>query len=249
MLYKYLRSIVMKSIFNRLFPPRHAASLCERCSRPLPESNESYSRQEPKTHDCVSILFLDIVGFVQMSSNMEPVKVMNLLDCFYGQADELIRQHDLFKIDTIGDSLLVVGNIHRPQPDHMVRMARLAEDLMRTARRTPVDPEFPEVMLHIRVGIHAGQVVSSVVGGERPRFCVLGNSVNLASRMESTGIAGKIQISNQARDLLLQQAPEDIRKRVIRRVGTVDIKGGGKLSTYWLTLQEDIGTRDEDAQQ
>ena len=192
---------------------------------------------EPEHHASVSILFTDIVGFTNISSRLQPHKVADMLDRLYCQFDNLTKKYDLFKIETIGDSLMVAGNLHKHQSNHMARMARFAEELVNTARSTPVDSDLPDVTLNIRVGINVGPVVASVVGKLNPRYCLFGNAVNLASRMESTSIAGHIQLSNKAAELLFEQAPSEIYNRLVKRLDKPDIKGLGHLSTYWLSLE------------
>ncbi len=208
----------------------------------LPEHVAARLRQgltvEPQHHACVSILFTDIVGFTNIASKLEPVKVADMLDRLYRQFDNLIRKFDLFKVETIGDSLLVAGNLHKSQPNHMARMVTFAENLVKTAQKTSVDLHNPGEKLNIRVGINAGPVVASVVGNLNPRYCLFGNAVNLASRMESSSIAGRIQLSNQAADLLLIQASHATCRRLIQRIDKPDIKGIGHLSTFWLTLED-----------
>ena len=188
---------------------------------------------QPESFDCVSILFTDIVGFTNIASSLSPIKVENMLDRLYKQFDALSVEYNVFKLDTSGDAYLGVCNLHENQEDHAARIARFAMQLISVAKRTLIDLDNPSLTLNIRAGINSGPVVASVAGTRNPRYCLFGNAINLASRMESTSIAGKIQLSPLAAELVREQA-EDLRRKVHLREDIQDIKGKGKMLTYWL---------------
>ena len=135
-------------------------------------------------------------------------------------------------------------NLHEPQEhDHAARIARFAMQLIKTAQMTPADLDEPSQTLNIRVGINSGPVVASVAGTRKPWYCLFGNAINLASRMKSTSVAGKIQLSPLAAELVKEQA-EDPRLKVHLRGDIQDIKGKGNwkhctfiwvLKKFWLT--------------
>ncbi|KAK9804006.1 hypothetical protein WJX72_012484 [[Myrmecia] bisecta] len=215
-----------KSLLDQMLPPKVSAALRE--GRPV----------EPEAYDCVTIFFSDIVGFTNISGALLPHQVMAMLDRLYKQFDALTKKYELFKVETIGDAYMVVSNLRQPQADHAVRVAEFALDAIDIANQTPVHADRPDSdMLHIRVGFHSGPVVASVVGNVNPRYCLFGDTVNIASRMESTSLADRIHMSAAAAQLLLSQAPQ-YAGRVVQRAREQTIKGKGAMRTYWLANQD-----------
>jgi len=142
---------------------------------------------EPERKDCVTIFFSDIVGFTTISSSLDPEKVSTMLHRLYTAFDELSSAHRIFKVETIGDAYMAVTNLVEDQHnDHAVRMARFAVGAIQAARNTLIDLDNPSLgSVRIRVGLHSGPVVANVVGTRNKRYCLFGDSVNTASRMES----------------------------------------------------------------
>ncbi|EDQ85184.1 uncharacterized protein MONBRDRAFT_29467 [Monosiga brevicollis MX1] len=187
---------------------------------------------EPEHHAEVTIFFSDICGFTDMSATLEPVQVSNMLDRLYTVFDQLCDKHGLYKIETIGDAYMCVGNLFVPQPDHAARVARFAMDALAGANAIPIIEDEPEGdHINIRVGFHSGPVVSNVVGTLTPRFCLFGSTVNCASRMESNSVRNCIHMSPEAAALVQKH---DQSLHVIQRDPVVNIKGLGKMQTYWL---------------
>lgn len=220
----WLRSIRFRNtgrdILSEIFP-KHVA-----------EALRKGKRVEPESHDMVTIFFSDIVGFTTIASQLEPIKIANLLDRLYLSFDELSRTHDVFKVETIGDAWMGVTNLVKDQSsDHVKRIAAFASDAIKAAAETTIDEEDPELgSVTIRVGFHSGPVVADVVGSRSPRYCLFGDTVNTASRLESTGVAGRIQCSQASANLLWQQ---DQHIRITSR-GRLEVKGKGKMHTYWV---------------
>lgn len=186
---------------------------------------------EPEHHDCVSIYFSDIVGFTTISSSLLPAEVSDLLDRLYINFDELAGKHEVFKLETIGDAWVGVTNLNQSQSDHSARIARFAVDAVRAAQNIVIHPDRPEMgNVKIRVGVHSGPVVSSVVGKRNPRYCLFGDTMNTASRMESTSEELRIQCSKATVRLVAEQ--DRCLKFTYR--GKIDIKGKGRMSTFWL---------------
>ena len=146
---------------------------------------------EPEPYDPVTIFFSDIVGFTTISQTMPPEKVMAMLDDMYRRFDALVRRHGLFKVETIGDAYMCVGGIPEPQADHTLRVAWFALDAINSAAEVPIDAGDPGCV-KFRVGFHSGSVVASVVGSVNPRYCLFGDTVNVASRMESNSLERRI---------------------------------------------------------
>ena len=188
---------------------------------------------EPESHDCVSILFTDIVGFTNISSKLPPIKVADMLDRLYHKFDALSVEFDIFKQETIGDAYMGVSNLHEKHEDHAARLARFAMQIMHAANNTPIDTDDPSQTLTIRVGINVGPVVASVAGSRNPRYCLFGNAVNVASRMESTSTPGRIQLSQTAAEMISKQA-SDLRHLICPRLDVQNIKGKGLMTTFWL---------------
>jgi class 3 adenylate cyclase len=182
-----------------------------------------------ESHDCVTILFSDIIGFTTIASKVAPIKVSQLLDRLYHRFDTLTRKHDLFKIETIGDAYMCAGNLAKDQSsDHVNRVAMFAMDAIQAASGTLIDEEDPSMgYVHIRVGFHSGPVVSNVVGSLNKRFGVFGDTVNVASRMESNSEEGKVLCTKQSAMLLVSQGSD----LLVRLRGEIPIKGRGKMTT------------------
>ncbi|KAK9844313.1 hypothetical protein WJX74_000669 [Apatococcus lobatus] len=188
----------------------------------------------PSTHHPrVTVFFSDIEGFTDIARALQPELVQAMLNALYLFMDRCARVHGIHKMETIGDSWMGVTNLMREQPDHAARMARFALDIAQGAGDIPVNaanPDGPHIRL--RMGMHTGPVVSGVAGSLNVRFCLFGNAVNLASRMESTGEAGRIQMTPDTAAEV--RADRFLAGLVRRRAGLVDVKGQGKMRTFWL---------------
>lgn len=185
----------------------------------------------PEHHDCVTIYFSDIVGFTRISTMLSAAQVSDLLDRLYTLFDSLAEKHGVFKLETIGDAWVGVTNLTRPQADHAARIARFSVDAVQTALSTPIHPDRPELgNVKIRVGFHSGPVVASVVGTRNPRYCLFGDSMNTAARMESGSEPLRIQCSDAAARLV------KVQDRTIKFSyrGKVKVKGKDFMTTHWL---------------
>jgi len=186
---------------------------------------------EPQKHDCVTIYFSDIVSFTDISGQLSAEDVSEMLDRLYTEFDDLADKHGVYKLETIGDAWVGVCNLTRSQHDHAARIARFSMDAVRAAQETVIHPDKPEMgNVRIRVGFHSGPVVSNVVGTRNPRYCLFGDTMNTASRMESTSEALRIHCSKTAAEMVIKQ---DNSLKLQRR-GHTEIKGKGKMTTYWL---------------
>jgi adenylate cyclase len=183
-------------------------------------------------YDDASILFADIAGYTKRASDTTPTDLVRFLDRLYTDLDLLVDEHGLEKVKTSGDSYMVVSGVPEPRPDHIEALACLALD-MADAVADLKDPNGRAVPL--RIGLAAGPVVAGVVGARRFFYDVWGDAVNVASRMETTDVEGRIQV------------PHDVYERlnhafVLEERGEVDIKGKGMMHTWYL-----VGRRDDHA--
>jgi adenylate cyclase len=176
-------------------------------------------------YDDASILFADIAGYTKRASDTTPTELVRFLDTLYTDLDALVDRHGLEKVKTSGDSYMVVSGVPQARPDHLQALARLALD-MADAVADLKDPQGREVPL--RMGLAAGPVVAGVVGARKFFYDVWGDAVNVASRMESTDVEGRIQVPH---DVYQRLNPEfDFEDR-----GEIDIKGKGVMHTWYLT--------------
>ncbi|OWF56507.1 Atrial natriuretic peptide receptor 1 [Mizuhopecten yessoensis] len=190
----------------------------------------------PETYDCVTIYFSDIVGFTNIASDSTPMQVITLLNELYTHFDRVIDKLDVYKVETIGDAYMVVSGLPTRNGNlHAINIAKMALEIRQTVKTFTIK-HLPDTSLNIRIGLHSGSVVAGVVGLTMPRYCLFGDTVNTASRMESTSEAMCIQISSSTRKIL-----ETFNEYEIDERGEVEIKGKGLMRTSWL-----IGTKEAD---
>jgi guanylate cyclase len=179
----------------------------------------------------VSILFADVVDFTPLSDRLPPSEVVGILDHLFTYFDLLADRYGVEKIKTIGDCYMVAAGVPTPRADHARVMALMALD-MRDAMRSPeaVGP----LGLEIRIGISSGPVVAGVIGRKRFLYDLWGDAVNMASRMESHGTPGQIQVTHATCELLGDEF-------VLEPRGTVPIKGKGDVETWYLVRRRGPG--------
>jgi len=175
--------------------------------------------------DEASVLFADVVDFTPLSSNLDAREVVGLLDRLFGSFDELVDRYDVEKIKTIGDCYMVAAGVPRQRPDHAQALARLAIEMRECAKRSL--PERDGRDLQLRIGISSGPVVAGVIGRRRFLYDLWGDTVNMASRMESHGTPDEIQITRSTWQLLGDHF-------VTEPIGRVQVKGKGEIETWRL---------------
>ncbi|XP_060247265.1 guanylate cyclase soluble subunit beta-2-like isoform X1 [Meriones unguiculatus] len=183
-----------------------------------------------------TILFSDVVTFTNICAACEPLQIVNMLNSMYSKFDRLTNVHEVYKVETIGDAYMVVGGVPVPVESHAQRVANFALG-MRISAEEVMNPVTGEP-IQIRVGIHTGPVLAGVVGDKMPRYCLFGDTVNTASRMESHGLPNKVHLSPTA-----YRALENKGFEIVKR-GEIEVKGKGKMTTYFL-IQNLNATKDE----
>ncbi len=172
----------------------------------------------------ISVLFADLVGFTKWTASMRPEHVVELLNRVFTEFDRLARRHGVQKISTQGDGYLAVAGVPAHRPDHADAAADLALEMCQAIRQFTTPHGEP---ISMRIGIHTGPAMAAIIGQHAYHYDVWGSTVNLASRMESSGKAGCIQVSRQTYERLRKQFRFEKR-------GSIWVKGIGLQKTYWL---------------
>lgn len=171
-----------------------------------------------------TVVFVDIVDFVRLSATMPPSSVIIVLNRIFSAFDALCEQYGVEKIKTIGDAYMLATGVPKPIPEHVVMAARIALDMQELGKRLGIREERS---LNFRIGIHTGPVVAGVIGTRKFSYDLWGDTVNIASRMETHGMPGRIHVSREVREKLKEDFDLEAR-------GMIDVKGIGEMETYFL---------------
>ncbi|TRY88394.1 hypothetical protein DNTS_018304 [Danionella cerebrum] len=228
-----------------------------RSFRPVVRSLKETGSVEPELFDEVTVYFSDIVGFTTLCHHSTPMEVVEMLNQIYKSFDSILDHHDVYKVETIGDAYMVASGLPRRNGNrHAVDVCFMALDILEFMGTFQLK-HLPGIPLWIRIGIHSGPCAAGVVGNKMPRYCLFGDTVNTASRMESTGlrkthrhtqrasvkevklfseamvvfVALRIHVSESTIKILQRT---DCQFECERR-GETFLKGKGKEMTYWLT--------------
>ena len=175
--------------------------------------------------DEVTVLFADIVDFTEYAASISASELVNVLNEIFSEFDYFVEQYDLEKIKTIGDSYMVVGGLPLPTNDHAEAIAEMALQMQESIKKFKRDDGS---QFSLRIGIHTGQAIAGVIGTKKFIYDLWGDTVNVASRMESQGVAGCIHVTEATYQLLKDKYQFNSQREI-------DIKGKGRMVTYLLT--------------
>jgi class 3 adenylate cyclase len=192
---------------------------------PIAERLKQYPSIIADSFEEVSVLFADIVGFTEFSAKTSPKELVIALNLIFSKFDQLAERHGLEKIKTIGDSYMVVAGLPSPHPAHASAIAQMALDMQ--AEMINVANQTGEAF-KLRIGINSGPVVAGVIGIKKFFYDLWGDTVNVASRMESQGVDGAIQVTEATYELLRN-------KYLFEERGVISVKGKGDMTVYLLT--------------
>lgn len=228
---------------NLVMHPKHQLKNFLATTSSAFEISEEFSLNKPiaDLFPHTTVLFADIVGFTAWSSERAPEDVFVLLQTIYHSFDKIARRRGVFKVETIGDCYVAVTGLPDPQPDHAVRMTKFARECM--TKMTEVTKKLEVSLgpdtgdLCLRLGLNSGPVTAGVLQGEKSRFQLFGDTVNTASRMESTGEMNRVHVSKSTADLLIEAGKS---YWVKPRTDLVHAKGKGNVQTFWLVTRENF---------
>uniref|UniRef100_A0AAX7TA97 Guanylate cyclase n=1 Tax=Astatotilapia calliptera TaxID=8154 RepID=A0AAX7TA97_ASTCA len=198
---------------------------------PVVKSLKETGAVEPELYDEVTIYFSDIVGFTTLCQYSTPMEVVDMLNDIYKGFDSIVDHHDVYKVETIGDAYMVASGLPKRNGNrHAVDICRMALDILAFMGTFQLR-HLPGIPVWIRIGVHSGPCAAGIVGIKMPRYCLFGDTVNTASRMESTGHPLRIHVSQPTIDILERTNC----KFEYEMRGETYLKGKGTETTYWLT--------------
>jgi class 3 adenylate cyclase len=181
-----------------------------------------------------TLLFADLVGFTKLSTELEAEESVALLDDVFSYFDRIVEKYDLEKIRVVGDEYMAASGAPRPRPDHALAMANAVLEMAAYVDQLPI---YAGEKIQFRFGLNSGPVTTAMIGRSKLQYDIWGDAVNIASRMESQGRPGKIQISADLYQLLSDEF-------ICERRGLIDVKGKGQMETWWLTGRKPRSTSD-----
>ncbi|CAJ0586698.1 unnamed protein product, partial [Mesorhabditis spiculigera] len=194
---------------------------------------------QAESFSSVTVYFSDCVGFTDLSAASKPIEIVQFLNDLYTCFDQVIERFDVYKVETIADAYMVASGLPIPNGQHHAgEVASMALALLRAVKTFEIRHR-PGEKVNLRIGIHSGPCVAGVVGLKMPRYCLFGDTVNTASRMESNGIPLRINCSQSSKDVLEQLGGYTIENR-----GLVEMKGKGLQMTYFVTTEDPSKRRD-----
>lgn len=199
----------------------------------LPESIAERLKQSHETiaeeYESASVLFADVVNFTPISARFDPREVFDMLNDLFSRFDELVDKYGVEKIQVAGDAYMVAAGVPTARPDHATVLAQLALDMLDCVKNGDfLGGKHP---IEIRIGLNSGSVLAGVIGRKKYYYALWGDMVNIASRMQSHGAIGKIQITRETYELVKDEFE-------CQYVGRIDIKGKGKMEAWHLLAKK-----------
>lgn len=186
------------------------------------------AKVDPQHFQSASVLFLDVVGFSSITATLQPLETVHLLNDLNDLIEKVVAKYDAFKVETVGDTYMIAAGVPKANATHAAELATMALHLLAAIDQF-VYASKTDLKISVRIGIHSGPLVAGVIGTKLPRYCLFGDTVNTASRVESTGQAGKIVCTEATHALLKKDGSFGTTAR-----GDTDIKGKGMMKTYWI---------------
>jgi len=201
----------------------------------LPEETAQELKQNGKVmakkFPSVTVMFTDFQGFTQYATYLEPEVLVSTVDFYFSKFDEIIEKYGLEKIKTVGDSYMCAGGLPFPSDDHALKMVLAAMEIQQFIAETQNDPTNNKIRLDIRIGINTGPVVAGIVGTKKFAYDIWGDTVNIASRMESNSLPGKINISENTYQLVKDVVEVEYR-------GELHVKNRGVMKMYFVNTMK-----------
>jgi class 3 adenylate cyclase len=199
--------------------------LPERIAERLKQSKETIAEE----FESATVLFADIVNFTPISARFEPHEVVDMLDELFSRFDELVDKYGVEKIQVAGDGYMVAAGVPTPRPDHATVLARLALDMLDCVRDEELlGGQYP---IEIRIGLNSGPLLGGVIGRKKYFYALWGDTVNTASRMESQGSSGKIQITRATYEMVKDEFD-------CKYIGVISVKGKGNMDVWHLLAKK-----------
>ena len=187
-------------------------------------------RVEPESREMVSVGFCGFVRLEDIRNELPATKIVSLMQRTYERLDQLAKVYDIFTVHTNGDSYMVVSNLAKDQSDHAKRIMEFSSAAINVSRDIPIDESNPERgHLMMSIGFHSGPVVANIVGSRNASYCLFGETVNSVFKLQTESLENRIHCSQASATLVYNQYPE----ATIQCRGFMNVKGGGKVCTYW----------------
>ncbi|KAJ3067760.1 Retinal guanylyl cyclase 2 [Podochytrium sp. JEL0797] len=203
------------------------------------EQLEAGTQPEPEQFSCVTLFFTDLYEFKKLVGHVRPVKILELLNVLYTQFDNIINKYSqLYKVESVSDTYMVAAGLSSSREKTKEEITECTVQALRCCVEMQAyvkGKDFRDIVgdhpIQLRIGIHSGNINAGLIGTKMSRYCLFGDTVNTASRMCTTGEAGKIQVSTQTIQVLGEDDQFEFEVR-----GDIEVKGKGKMRTFWLLL-------------